>query len=64
VLFDESDIDRNGAKGLLGQQELHDCSGALEPCRLIRLDPAAASLIVRHHKIFFGRIVSHEKQDF
>jgi hypothetical protein len=60
-LFDESDIDRCGVKGILGAGTAQSQLVLWQPCRL---DSAAASLIVRHNKILFGRIVSDEKQDF
>jgi hypothetical protein len=64
AFFDESDIDRRGVKGILGAGTAQSQLVLWQPCRLVRLDPAAASLIVRHNKISFGRIVSDEKQDF
>jgi hypothetical protein len=54
MLFDESDIDRRGVKGILGPGTAQSQLVLWQPCRLIRLDPAAASLIVRHNKIYSG----------
>lgn len=54
VLFDESDIDRRGVKGILRAGTAQSQLVLWQPCRLIRLDPAAASLIVRHNKISSG----------
>jgi hypothetical protein len=60
TLFDESDIDRPGAKGILGTGTAQP--RLAQPCRLIRLS-SAAGLIVRHHKNIFPED-SDEKQDF
>ena len=60
ALFDESDIDRLGAKGILGAGTAQ--LRLAQPCRLIRLS-SAAGLIVRRHKNVFPED-SDEKQGF
>jgi hypothetical protein len=48
--FDESDIDRPGAKGILGVGTAQP--RLAQPCRLIRLSSAAGSIVRRYKNVF------------